>query len=567
MLYALLTIAISTSEPVCDQNDGMCLLQLNKDKVTTKGPLSGFDFDDFLNSQEDVLDALEKTIVNHGADSHPECPGKPIHDSADPTKCSHAGIDIHVDSESIENYFGDNVLMKDFKYYLEDCTSGTCVDNELIDPDITAHRFPVGVSHVKVQGFDLAGNDNHCYRTVDIYDKEPPVFDTPDADVDGHITLRLDDETCTVDAGAPFAKYEAGGFLVSATDNCDTDVEIVKKIFDAEGTCVYDSSQHTVSLTLPLGPGDYHMTYEAIDGHSQSLGLPTGDRVTFTTTTHTVTLELVDLQGPYNYTGCPTERIEVVIEAHEDMGQADWTPPTVTGDNCGNEHEAYVEEQSVPMKYPGMMLPPGSHVVRYSLKDKFHNTMAEECIFEVHVVQKAHPVTVTCPPDVSVPTVENALAGIVHWDAPVAMQGSEMLDASHIYYPQGVSPGMMFPFGITTITVNATGALTGERIDEHLMFDECTFTVEVTDPFDPLVDGRPYRCKDKDSADVRPFKVCDGPDVSPRFYENYRDDFGYEVLGVIQKTSLSCCESEDDTLHECTAVPGSSVNKYCKPVV
>jgi hypothetical protein len=542
------------------------MLQLNKDKALQGQPTIA-DMESILNGGFD-FDALEKNpqVSHSNTHTHTECPGEPVIDYADSTKCSHAGIDIHVDSETIEKYFGDNVLMKDFKYYLEDCASGSCTYSELIAPGIENHHFQVGVSHVKVEGYDLAGNKDHCFRTVYIYDNEPPVFDSPDADVDGTITIKLSDDTCDIDAGTPFASYELVGFLSSATDNCDTDVQIVKKIFDTNGECVYDSTKDTVSMTLPLGPGSYHMTYEAIDGHSETLGLPTGEHVTLSTTIHTATLNLVDETPPYNTSGCPTETITVLIEAHEEMGQVDWTPPTVTGDACGNEGMAYVEEQSTPKKEPGMMLPVGSHQVEYAFMDMHHNVMDEVCIFEVKIEQKAHPVEVVCPADVTVPTLENARAGIVHWSDPVATQGTDTLPASQIHYVQGVTSGMMFPFGITTITVNATGLVTGTRVDEHLQFDECLFTVTVTDPFDPLVDGRPYRCKNKDSPDVQPYKVCEGPDVTVHLHELYIDNFAYQTLGAVEKSGLSCCESEDDTLHECVAVPGSSLNKYCKPV-
>jgi len=565
MLYALLAIATSAA-PVCE-NDDVCLLQLKNDAALNNAAVVVNDkpatMEELLNGGFD-FDALDKNPGH--APSHVECPGEPVHDYSDKEKCSHRGVDINVNAETIEEFFGDNVLMKEFKYYLEDCASGSCTYNELIDPDISTHRFQVGASKVKVEGYDLAGNKNHCFRTVYIHDQEPPEFENPDADVDGSITITLSEDTCDVDAGKPFADYEALGFVSSANDNCDADVEIVKKIFDGSGTCVYDSSKNTVSMTLPLGPGTYHMTYDAIDDHAQSLDFGEAGKATFTTTTHTVTLTLVDETPPFNFTGCPTETITVIIEAHEEEGQADWTPPTVTADNCGEEAEAYAEEQSVPQKYPGMMLPVGSQMVKYAFKDKYGNTMSEECTFEVHIIQKAHPVEVICPPDVSVPTVENARAGVVLFEPPVATQGGEKLPDSQIHFLQGVRSGMMFNFGITTITVNATGLVTGTRVDEHLQYDECSFTITVTDPFDPKVDGRPYRCKTADSPDVLPYKVCEGPEVTARLHETYLDTFGYDTLGVIEKTGLSCCASEDDTLHECVPVPGSSMNKYCHPV-
>lgn len=565
MFYSLLAIAHSTAvEPVCAADDGVCLLQFMKQKQPT---FRNAGMEDLMSNGAFDFDSLDKG--SGGSKPSAECPGEPVVEYSDPGHCSHQGVQIDFNGKIIEDSFGDNVEMKSFKYYLEDCSSGVCQDIELIDnPTISTHRFLVGTSRVKVEGFDLAGNSEHCYETIHVYDNEPPVFTNGDSDVDGTITVELSEGNCDVEAGEPFAKYETLGWVSSAEDNCDDDVEIVKKIYDSSGTCVYDSRDNTVSMKLPMGVGTYHMTYEAIDGHSENLGLPDGGDITMTTTTHTVTLHLVDTTAPHNTTGCPTEAITVIIEAHEDTGYPTWEPPSVADDNCGVDG-SYVVEQSTPQKYPGMPMAVGSHPVRYAFYDQYHNEMHEECIFEVHVIQKAHPVSVTCPADVTFDTVENARSGIVSWDAPVATQGDNTLDASKITYPQGVAPGMMFPFGVTTITVNATGEITGDRVDEHLMYDECTFTVTVQDPFDPKVDGREYRCKNKQSNDVLPYRICDGPVVQVVLHQDYLHAFGYDIPhnSIIQKESLSCCESEDDTLHECNPVPGSNLNKYCTPVV
>jgi hypothetical protein len=522
-----------------------------------------------------------ETLVKDLADEpeHVECPlYEPLVKNADHGICSKAGVDIMVNNVTghinmqIAKYFGDNVLMKNFKYYVEDCSHGPCEDIELIAPAVDNHHFPVGTSRVKVEGFDLAGNSDYCYRTVYVYDTEPPVFANPDSDVDGSTTVELDSETCTVEVWEVLNKYETVGWAGTATDNCDSDVEVVKKIYDDTGL-VWDSTTGSPMDVLPMGPGTYHMEYVAIDDAMTHLSppLPTPSVATTTytvtlTTTHTVTVNLVDLTGPANFTGCYEHNMGYIVEAHETGSIVNWVPPMVWIDNCGQEDEGYVVEATG--KHDGMWLPVGSHPVRYSFFDKYDNVMDEECIWTINVVQKAHPVEITCPPDVTVPTVEDAYAGIVTWDPPTATQGGVALDASQISYPQGVFSGMMFPFGRTTVTVNATGAITGDRIDEHLMYDECSFVVEVTDPFDPKVDGRMYRCKNSETADINavpPFKICDGPEVNAAFPATYRDNFGYETNGVATKSELSCCESEENVAHACVPVPGSLHNKYCAP--
>jgi len=201
-----------------------------------------------------------------------------------------------------------------------------------------------------------------------------------------------------------------------------------------------------------------------------------------------------------------------------------WSPPTITGDNCeefGEIPEAEEQTKPNPM-YPCMPLEVGAHPVQYAFKDASGNYIQDrECTFTITVEQKAHPVILTCPGNVTTPTLLHADFGLPTWDPPVAMQGGKILDNSHISYPQGVQPNMPFPFGTTVITVKATGEITGTRTDEHLMVDECTFLVTVTDPQIPKVDGRMYRCKESNRADAfglyaltqqaaKPYEVCSG---------------------------------------------------------
>merc|ERR1719258_267353 len=121
----------------------------------------------------------------------PECPGGPFIGMADAGSCFHGGADIHVDfdDEDIEEFFGDNVLMKEWKYYKEGCHKpAQC---EFIDPDVNHHQFPVGKSVVRVEGIDIAGNMNKCHRTVYILDKQVPKFVVPSKEVDPEGFFRI----------------------------------------------------------------------------------------------------------------------------------------------------------------------------------------------------------------------------------------------------------------------------------------------------------------------------------------------------------------------------------------
>jgi hypothetical protein len=585
-MLGLTLLALTTATDVresCDADDGVCLLQfMEKGKVAVDHDHDSdhlLTFDEIINNYD--FDALDKN-----PEGHYECPGAPVYAHADVGYCSKEGVAINVDEipnvdqfplEEVKNdirkYFGDNVYVKELKYYMENCDVNPCEYEELIGPTVNGHHFPVGISHVKVEGFDLAENSADCTRTVYVYDTQPPTFNLQEDEVDSEITIPLHHETCDVTAHDVFNKYNVASqhAFTTATDHCDPEVEVVFHIHDEQGNCVYDSRHDDPSKKIELGPGEsYSMVYEAIDDHTASLGLPEyqidgkpAADGSFTTTTHTVTLILKDVTEPYNFTGCPSDKT-YEIEAHETQTVVEWEPPTATGDNC----DAYQDlpdaiETSHPTKYPGMIMEVGSHPVRYKFEDASGNDLGQTCIFTITVIQKAHPVTVECPADVFADTVEQMRTGIALWPDPVATQGPRALDMSHVTYIPSVASGMLFPYGVTTITINVTGEETGERTEEHLRWAECTFVVTIGDPFDPKVDGREYRCKDADSVQVRPFAICDGPELQVDLDESYRDNGAYDVLGVITRDSQSCCLGEDDQVHMCVPVPESTMNKYC----
>jgi hypothetical protein len=519
---------------------------------------------------------------HHGSESaHPECPGGPFIGEADAASCFHGGADIHVDfdDEDIEEFFGDNVLMKEWKYYKEGCHKpAQC---EFIDPDVNHHQFPVGKSVVRVEGIDIAGNINMCHRTVYILDKQVPKFVVPSKEVDPSIEIDFPENTCSITADKPFLEYEeVNGFIDEATDNCDKHVEIVKKLLNEEGEIVYDSSKDT-EIPLLKGPNQtYTLIYEAIDDYSA--GLFTSDapevvkKFKVEKKFHEATLTLNDVQPPYDFEGCPADFI-VEIEAHETHhAGVFWTPPTVTGDNCeefGVIPEAEEQTRPLPM-YPGMPLDVGAHPIQYAFKDASGNYIQDkECTFTITVEQKAHPVVLTCPTNVTVPTIHHADFGLPIWDEPVAMQGGKVLSPDHISYPQGVEPNMPFPFGTTVILVKATGEITGNRKDEHLMFDECTFTVTVTDPQIPKVDGRMYRCKDSNKftgfgqftrTAAKPYEVCGGMALDWLPHIAYVETHHYDTNFVVTR-DYDCCRSELRVNHVCMPVPGTNKSSYCAP--
>jgi hypothetical protein len=116
---------------------------------------------------------------------HQECPGKIAQARVDRDTCFAIGIDIVVDEDHthVEDFFYDNVGMKGDANWRQLGGGGEEFEYELRDPrtkrfraiheNLTDHRFAVGVSIVEVIGYDYAGNQHSCFRTV-------IVCDTPD---------------------------------------------------------------------------------------------------------------------------------------------------------------------------------------------------------------------------------------------------------------------------------------------------------------------------------------------------------------------------------------------------
>jgi len=596
VLAALITDAAGADAAagVCDGEDEVCLLQLRA-KSNAKRQLSArqssskkiFGFGD----DSSPLDFLaEHILTNHAKPKIAECPGGALVAAADGGVCTHGGIEVKVDfdDEDIEEYFGDNVLMKNWKYFIEGCKLADC---QLVNPDVNHHTFHVGKTEIRVEGYDLANNFNKCIRTVYILDRQDPVFTDPQTDLNREIEIYFPEKACTVSGAAAFAEYEEqAGFTGAVTDNCDKEVDVQRKIFkktgDGDISEIFSGAHGEADMTnYPnlTGPGAWTICYIATDDYAKShitSAMPFDDEAPGGATAlkiahHCVDVMVSDNTGPYGMKNCPEDKLYIIDPHETEAHNTTWNLPEITGDNCeafGTIPEA--EEQSNPPKYPGMTLPVGSHTVNYALFDSSRNVLDnDECSFTVEVKQLAHPVVLTCPPNVTFQTLPDASFAIVVWEDPVATQGDKILDQSHITYPQGVSFGLPFPFGTTHIKVRADGEITGKRHDEHLQFDECSFSVTVEDPQIPEVDGRLYHCKDDiDKANasfVKPYRVCGGTDLTWTPHPQYIHTHGYDVAGV-HAASKECCTDQFDVEHECVPVTTDLVAveplaSYCKP--
>jgi len=506
-----------------------------------------------------------------------ECPGGPVVVAADEGACGRRGgslmrnPDDETDFQSLEDFFGDNKLMRSWKFVLEDCVEDK--DTETCEiADTSDKRFKVGTTRVRVEGSDLAGNKNACLLSIHVVDTESPTFGPGLSALDEKLTTHLSDSACSASAEFAFTEYEQRGNSVVATDNCDKSVEIVKQIMQ-DGRVIYDSRHDMLGRhSALLGPGKYEMVFTAIDDYSSAVGVFHAGRaeldVSPRNASFSVGLSLEDKSPPHTIVDCPRSTT-VTIKPHHTAAIVQWKLPHAL-DNC--EGALPPIEQSEPQKHPGMHFPVGVHTVTYAFMDAAGNRMASECEFVVHIKPKADPVAVDCPGDVSVSAVPDAAFGLVFWPAPVAAEGSKVLGASHVSYPQGLESGIAFPYGTTTVLVLANGTREGEETAS----DECTFSVTVTDNQRPMLDGQRYRCLDESSLDVRPFGICDGMELNVSRHGGFATSHKYDVIGATRVPPRGCCTSEDNVEHECVPVAGPHVTygnmashysppKYCKP--
>jgi hypothetical protein len=325
-----------------------------------------------------------------------------------------------------------------------------------------------------------------------------------------------------------------------------------------------------------------------IDDYSDGIKFPSNRSENMHKSTIHLELELHDEEPPRDVSACPADMTgdrEVLIDPSETETTVSWDVPNVTFDNC-QHHEPPpaptcvvdqlvdgVDRQSGQYGetcHPGMTLHVGVHLVVYSFTDGYGNPPGGlECEFRIHIVQREHPVTLTCPDDITLTTMPMREFAIVTWDDPVAMQGGKALPKSHISYPQGVASGMPFPFGVTEIKVRAEGhdyaaVQQGNQVQQ---WDECMFNVTVLDEENPKCDGREFRCNASSAAVypplIKPYSICDGPELQVELREGYPTSFGYYTIGV-GEASGSCCDSEMDVPHVCTAIPGTGTS-YCAP--
>lgn len=553
---------------------------------------------------QEAIQALSNYNTHSGARPEPCCGSMgDLMEEADAASCTKVGVsDLQgqIHSRAADETFGDNVGVDKYEYFLEDCRHAAdppndCMYTEITDPDVYGHIFKVGVSSIKIRATDLQNNQYECMRSINVVDKQPPYFTDPDFqpmhphNEDDDVEVAVPDDACVVTNEAGFERHATLGFDTTAADNCDVagmthfglrasdpgGVHLRKLIFSydsdagigADGeTLLYDSDAPGDSTTsADLVPGIYHMKYMLIDDFSEPFNFPESeDLPEWHQFNHSVLLKVKDETPPTSIADCPAD-INITIEPTEMSSVVDWTVPHVDGDNCLGTGEDPPPPTEVEGKYPGMTMDVGAHLVKYEFHDAHGNPYHDECIFQVKITHRNHPVTVTCPDLEPFDTLPNSDFAIVDWPLPVAVQNGQTLDASHITYEPDVASGFPFPFGETTIKVIATGENYAAVQEGHqeLEKDECFFKVTVGDPQDPKCDGREYRCLEEGSG-VKPYGLCDGPEVAVSLHDEFASTGEFEATTVAQLVDEACCTSQAEVAHTCTAIAGTG-SKQCKP--
>jgi len=551
---------------------------------------------------QDAIAALSNYNTHVGGRPEPCCGSLgDLVEEADAASCTKVGVnDLQgmVHSRAADEQFGDNVGVDKYEYFLEDCRHAAdppndCMYTEITDPDVQGHIFKVGVSNIKIRATDLQNNQYECMRTVNVLDKQPPYFVDPDFlpmhpdNLPDDLHIAVPEDACVVTNEAGYERHHKDGFLSEAADNCDIPgmthfglrasdpggVHLRKLIytydsatgFDA-GELLYDSDVDSPnSNSANLVPGTYHMKYMLIDDFSEPFHFSASeDLPEWHQFNHSVVLTVLDETPPTSIADCPAD-INITIEPTEMSAVVNWTVPHVDGDNCLGTGDAPPPPTEVEGKHPGMTMEVGAHIVKYEFHDAHGNPYGEECIFQVKISHRNHPVTVTCPELEKFDTLLNSDFSIVDWPLPVAVQNGQTLDASHIAYEPDVASGFPFPFGETTIKVIATGQEYAAVQSGHqeLETDECFFKVTVGDPQDPKCDGREYRCLEEGTG-IKPYGLCDGPEIAVTLHDEFAATGEFEAASVSQLVNEACCTSQTEVSHTCTAIAGTG-SKQCMP--
>jgi hypothetical protein len=575
-------------------------LEETADELATVIPTEDSGDDSFTLSGP-AVDIIDSTTES---DEIPECPGQDQHLLlTSPNSCEiHGAVMRAKDGTNLEDYFWDNVRIKEVNYK---------VDGETLEThkQMTEYNFtkkPAGDNsphHVEVMVKDVGNFEVMCRRDVYVYDKLGPKWKTtPEKSFAPHMIEFRAGEDCSRTADELFTWYEQNRSVIwdpIAEDNCqgvDGQAPIVyREVYlpqgvDGEGHYVEElvysenpDAQPTNEMYTFIGEQFLILKYYAVDASGTVMD---------SAEEHRVQIGLKDSVAPTtDDVFCPA-KFHVTLLHNESTATVQWSVPRVVSDNCPPRRAHYpygtkeaqtsstgafpeITETSDSEGHHALVghFGPGTYEVDYTLKDSNNNLYPHECEMLIEVEQYASPVHLECPAEVPAVISGKKNYAPVAWQEPDHNNGKAHQDNNPVnvtYKPEGVVPGMAFPWGTTTITVVATG--TGSVSDASHNYAECSFVVNVTDERPPELWGKQYHCRKLANGDTAPgaapYRLCEAKKhLNVKEHKSYLDTGGYTIEGVGALPYRDCCDSEtqDGTIvsHQCKWE--SDLMSYCAP--
>jgi len=538
------------------------------------------------------------------SDEIPECPGQDQHlDLTSPDSCEkHGAVMRAKDGTNLEDYFWDNVRIKEVNYKVDGETLET--HKQMNEYNFT--KKPAGDNsphHVEVMVKDVGNFEVMCRRDVYVYDKIGPQWKTsPERSLTPHMIEFLAGEDCSRTADELFTWYEQNRSVTwdpVAEDNCQgvdgqaplvyREVYIPKVNDDGHYVeeLVYSENpdmQPATEVYTFIGEQFLMLKYYAVDASGTPMD---------SAEEHKVNIGLKDNIAPTtDDVFCPS-KFHVTLLHNETTATVQWSLPRVVSDNCppkeGGRYPYGIEEARAASHgaFPALKetsdkmgraalvghFEPGTYEVDYTLKDSNGNLYPHECEMIIEVEQYASPVHLECPDEVPVAITGKKNYAPVAWQEPDHNNGKAHQDNNPVnvtYKPAGVVPGMAFPWGTTTITVVATGS--GSVADASHNVAECSFVVNVSDERPPELWGKQYHCRKLANGDTAPgaapYRLCEAQKhLNVKEHKSYLDTGGYSIEGVGSLPYRDCCDSEtqDGTIvsHQCKWE--SDLISYCAP--
>ncbi len=325
----------------------------------------------------------------------------------------------------------DNCSISSLVYVLSGATSGT-------GTDLDGVTFFKGVTTVTWIATDTAGLVDSCSFNVDVTDATKPTITC----VSNQVENTANDE-CNY-------THSDTSWDATINDNCDT---------PAASYILTGATTNTITSTLTgtvFNQGLTTVTITATDASGNE------DTCSFSVTINDQELPLiVDLPAP----------ITLSNNVNSCVSTVNWAAPTAT-DNCSIQSFVQTSSPTAGL-VSGDNFPIGTTTITYTATDTNGNSTAEN--FTVSVLDTQNP-EITCPINISQNSDLGICGAVISYVVPV---GTDNCASVNTFQTAGLTPGSIFPVGITTNTFEVTDA-SGNTTS-------CSFTITVIDVENPSI--------------------------------------------------------------------------------